>query len=178
MSKRSQPGMMGGFTGVPVECSTGPGTPIPTPTSSWRSRPDDANRSLGGRERPVQHRLGAVRDQDAPRFADEDVAGEIGQRHHAVGSAQVGRNDDAGQGVEPDARGRAAPGRDVVAGRCDQSGRHEAVDPDRHGGAGQAGELGELRAGAGNPVTEDRQKPRRIRCDEGGQANAVRHVRH
>ena len=35
----SQPGMIGGFTGRPVECSTGPGRPIPTPTTSPMARP-------------------------------------------------------------------------------------------------------------------------------------------
>ena len=36
--------MIGGFTGCPVECSTGPGTPMPIATSARWSRPTSARR--------------------------------------------------------------------------------------------------------------------------------------
>ena len=38
-SNRSQPGMIGGLIGLPVENSTGPGSPIPMPTTSPMLRP-------------------------------------------------------------------------------------------------------------------------------------------
>ena len=45
MSNSCHPGMIGGFAGRPVECSTGPGTPIPMPTTWSSAMPIRFNRS-------------------------------------------------------------------------------------------------------------------------------------
>ena len=53
--------MIGGFTGMPVACSTGPGSPIPTPArSSERPGPPPPSSAQPFGDHPVQHSLRAV----------------------------------------------------------------------------------------------------------------------
>ena len=57
-SKPSQPGMIGGFVGRPVACSTGPGSPMPTPARSRESRAGAAHEPAAVVDDPAQHGSG------------------------------------------------------------------------------------------------------------------------
>ncbi len=94
--------------------------------------------SFRGCECPVEHGLGAVCDGKATRLAFQDRAGEVGDGDHAVRRTEVDGDDHARLGLERDARRRAAPGGDSVAGGADEAGGRERIDTGRDRRAGEA----------------------------------------
>ena len=54
-SKRSQPGMIGGLMGRPVECSTGPGSPMPIASRSRGLAAEPASSSSASVDHPGEH---------------------------------------------------------------------------------------------------------------------------
>ena len=93
IGKPSQPGMIGGLRGSPVECSTGPGTPIPMPATAPRSDPASAS---SGAKRCSTHSStasGPVGDLDVAAVLGQHRAAEVGDREPRVGGAEVGRED-------------------------------------------------------------------------------------
>ena len=73
-SKPSQPGMIGGLVGRPVACSTGPGSPMPTPARSAGSRPVAAHEPAAVLDDPAQHGVGTEGDVEVDELAASTVA--------------------------------------------------------------------------------------------------------
>jgi hypothetical protein len=139
--------MIGGLIGRPVECSTGPGRPTPTPTRSSGVRPVSAisarpwvttqSRTTSGPSEIGRSALVSARILDA-----RSVTASRAWEH------------DAGGGVEGEGRGGSAAGGGGLAGRGDQAGGHQGVDTLGDGGPGLTGEGGEVGAGARAAVAE------------------------
>ena len=94
-STPSQPGIAGGLTGRPVSKSTGPGSPMPTPSTSLQSRPV-LREQLGepGLD-PVEHDLGALVDLQRCRELDQRLRAEVAHGEVAAGLPEVADHDQA-----------------------------------------------------------------------------------
>ena len=145
--------MIGGFVGRPVECSTGPGRPMPTAARSPGRRSWVASSVADRPGHPGQHDLGPLRHLERLPGLGQHGAGEVGDHQRDVGRADVDAGHDAGVRVHREQRGRAAAGRGAAAGRH-QPQRHQLVDPGGDRRAGQTGRLGELGAGPGTAVAQ------------------------
>ena len=115
--------MIGGVTGRPVANSTGPGSPMPTPRSSVRSRPDSSSRASNAPSSHVRTVAGP-RPRRCPCAAGRGPCREIRDLRRGVGGADVAGQDDAGAAVEgqhgrrPSARGgTVASGDEQAAGQ-------------------------------------------------------------
>ncbi len=65
--------MMGGFTGCPVECSTGPGTPMPMAATSDADRPDSDSRTDAVSTSQVSTGSGPRAMSISPVFSDSTL---------------------------------------------------------------------------------------------------------
>ena len=167
-SYRSQPGMIGGLIARPVECSTGPGSPIPMAASS-ATVPVLLGQHLADLLLdPAEHVLGSEGDIQILAPLDQDRPGQVGQRDPRVGGADVGAGDHPGGRVEREQRRRSAAGGDPAAVRRHQAEPHQQVDPGGDRRAGQAQRVGQLGPGPGLAVPEqleDVAGPHDRKCD-------------
>ncbi len=146
--------MMGGLTGIPVACSTGPGSPMPMPARSAGVPAGLAEQRLAFLDHPAQDGLRAVGDVLREPPLGEDVAAEVGDGNDHVRGADVDCQDSAGGGVEGKARRRPAAAGARLTGGSHQAGGDQGVDAGGDGGAGQAGGQGQFGAGPGLAVAE------------------------
>ena len=103
----------------------------------------------------VQQGLRSVADVDRARARIQDHAGQVGDGDGRVRGPEVDGQDEPGARVEGHPGGRAATGRHGLTGGAQEVGGQQSIDPGGDGRAGQSGEGGELRLGAGVPVAED-----------------------
>ena len=169
MSKRSQPGMIGGLMGIPVECSTGPGTPMPMPMRSSTGRPrlgderaspsSSAQSSTGSGPSAMRER-GATRCRRiVPARSAMATTPWVAPRSMATTMRDCGLKAMRAGGRPPVETSSPAG----LTGRW-PSGASMRVGDRR---AGEAGQLGELGAGARHAVAQDRQQRRGFGRDEG-----------
>ena len=147
-SKRSQPGMIGGFTGRPVECSTGPGTPMPIAARSCRSRPSFSMQGESCVDHPGEHGLGALRDVHALAALGEHGSGEVGDGEVACEAPRSAASTMRARGVQGELRGRASAGGRGIGDRGDEAEPHELVDARGDGRPGESRDLRERGARA------------------------------
>ena len=120
-SKPSQPGMIGGLVGRPVECSTGPGRPMPTPQQVARGRrPALRSSDLLLRTSHFSTASGPSEIWMSSVCSASTSAVERGDGEPGVRGPDVGTDDDPGAGVEPEPGGRAAAGGDGLGDGDDQ----------------------------------------------------------
>ena len=154
-SNPSQPGMIGGFTGMPVACSTGPGSPIPD-AGQIRGVPA----CLAEQPQPFidytvqdSHRaVGHILRQPALR---EHLPAEIRDGDDHVRGPDIHCQDYAGGRVEGKARRRPAAAGARLPGGAHEPRDHQRVDAGSDGGAGQPGGQGQFRAGPGLAVAKE-----------------------
>ena len=79
-SNRSQPGMIGGLIARPVECSTGPGRPMPIAASSPTPRRWSASSSAITDSTQPSTCSGPVGHVEVLAALDEDGPGQVGER--------------------------------------------------------------------------------------------------
>ena len=152
-SYRSHPGMIGGLIARPVECSTGPGRPIPIAASSRDVATLVGEQLADHLLDPAEHALRTERDVERHRPLGEDPAVEVGDRGGRVGGAEVDTDHDPGSGVEGQQRRRPAAGRDPSE-RHHEAEPHQRFQPGGDRRPGQSGGLDELRPGARLTVPE------------------------
>ncbi len=167
-SKPSQPGMIGGFVGRPVACSTGPGSPMPTPARSPTRRP--ARRDAARRPWSTTQRSTASGPRATSRSTsslDEHRRGQVGDGEADVRGADVGGEHDARRRVERELRRRPPARRRRLAGRADERAGQQGVDALGDGGAAEAGRGGELAARARHAVAQVlQQRAGAVHADE------------
>ncbi len=158
MSNPSQPGMIGGLVGRPVANSTGPGTPMPTPATSSAVRPASlrmvdqiVHSRLSTSSGPSAISIGSVSSPitSAPRSVTARVAW-VAPRSAASTTRECGSKANRVGGRPPDERASPAA--------ADQTGGDQLVDPGGDGGAGQPGEVGQLRSGPSAAVAQELKK--------------------
>ena len=153
-SKPSQPGMIGGFVGRPVACSTGPGTPMPTPARSLGVRPVAVTRRAAVLDDPAQHGVGAEGDVEVDDLVGEHRRRQVGDGEADVGRPDVGGEHDTSRRVEGELRRRAAARRGRLAGRADERARQQGVDALGDRRAAEAARRGQLAARPRDAVAE------------------------
>ena len=116
-SNPSQPGMIGGFVGRPVACSTGPGSPMPTPAMSRGRRPAAATSRRPCSTTQRQHVLRTEGDVEVDELVGQHGRRQVGDGQPDVGGADVGGEHDARRRVEGELRRRATTRRRRLAGR-------------------------------------------------------------
>ena len=154
-SNPSQPGMIGGLTGMPVACSTGSGEPDP-----GAGQVRGAAASLGKQLQPfldhaVQDNRGTGCDILRQPALREHFSVEVGDGDDHVGGPDVDREDYPGGGVEGKARRRPAARGARFPGGANEPRAHQRIDAGGNGGAGESGGLGEFRAGPGFAVAQE-----------------------
>ena len=158
-SKPSHPGMIGGFVGRPVACSTGPGSPMPDTGHVVRRAADRGERAGGRARRPTPAPArGPSGDVEVDELAGQHRGREVGDRQAHVGRADVGGEHDAGRRVEGELRRRAATRRRRLAGRADQLGGQQGVDALGDRRSTEPGDGGQLAARPRHAVAQDLQQ--------------------
>ena len=140
--------------------------------------PGLSRRSLEGLLQPREHDVGAFGDGDVLGVLGQHAAGQVGDRHPGVGRSDVAGQHHPDVAVERQhRRGSPARGR-AVAARHEQAVGEQRVDPLGDGGAGQAGQVGEVtacvRVPAANEV-EDRSRGARGPGDRKSPVRACAH---
>ena len=150
--------MIGGFTGLPVACSTGPGRPMPMPARSLRARPTWLSSPVPS----ATTRSSTASGPSATSWASRRSASTLPPRSVTamitwVAPTSTARTD-AGGGVEGKARRRPAAAGAGLTGGPHQPETHQGIDPCGHGGPGQAGGESQFGPGAGLAVAEQLEK--------------------
>ena len=157
-SKPSQPGMIGGLVGRPVANSTGPGRPMPTPTTSAIRRPAAAHEGAAPIDDPRQDLVRADRDVEVDDVVGEHGCGEVGDGEAHVGGTDVGTEHEPRPRVEGEPCRRASTGRRRLTSGGHQRAGDEGVDALGDRRATEAGGSRQLTTGAWCPVTEQLQQ--------------------
>ena len=153
-SYRSQPGMIGGLIARPVECSTGPGRPMPMAASS--PTPGAGRRAARRSPTPPSRARasGPVATSRSSRRSTRTVPARSARAAVAWVAPMSTPGDHPGTGVQCEQRGRAAAGGHPAV-RHHQAEAQQRVDPRGDGRAGEPGLLRELGARPGLPVAQE-----------------------
>ena len=167
-TKSSQPGIIGGRTTVPVENSTGPGTPMPTARTSLGDLPDRDRTSAKCCRTSSNTVTGPAAISTALSRITVGIASEVSGCNMTVGGSQIGAEDHARFGVERQQDRSAPSGGWPIARLHNQPGLQNLVDQNRHGRSGQACQAGELcSAYLASLGHETDEKPMLISCAGG-----------
>ncbi|WP_367882056.1 hypothetical protein [Rathayibacter oskolensis] len=157
MSKRSQPGMIGGFTGAARRVLDG-ARDSDADSRERRVAGDPGEQGVGDVEGVPEDGERAVGDRDRLAPLVEDPAVEVGDGDRRVRRAEVDGEQPAGRGVEGDPSGGAAAGGGGVVAADDETRSGQGVELGRDGGAVGAGLGGDVGAGPGGAVREEEQQ--------------------
>jgi hypothetical protein len=146
--------MMGGFTGRPVSCSTGPGQSDAHAGEVAGFPPCLGNKLAAGGHYATQDYLWSVCNLLPQSPFGEDAAAEVGDGNNHVGSTDVDRQDHARGGVEGKARRRPSPAGARLTSGSNQTRTDQRINAGSDSGTGQSSGDCELGPGAGLAVAE------------------------
>ena len=160
----SQPGMIGGATGRPDSNSTGPGTPIPIPSSDPGSSSTSARHCSSIASTRPSTTSGPCGDVSRLARVREDRARQVDHRDVDARRAEVGDEEVPGRRAEAHGARRPTTRRRADLAALEEASLDELADPLDDDGAAEARRGRELRPCGGavrTDVVEDRGEPGR-----------------